>query len=142
MKADFPTIGARTMLVSARRLVHPDNNSTSILILFEDVSERRHSEAKKDILLSETRRRMKNLLGIIRSLANQTENVEDRSAKEFRDAFLGRLQTVSGAESLGLAGGTETDLGDLVEQPLKVAAPELKYEATGLRVHINAPVEP
>jgi PAS domain-containing protein len=32
--AKFPTIGQRTMLVSARRLVHPDNNSTSILMLF------------------------------------------------------------------------------------------------------------
>jgi len=31
--AEFPTIGRRTMLVSARRLVHPDNNSTSILSL-------------------------------------------------------------------------------------------------------------
>ncbi|TCU65594.1 two-component sensor histidine kinase [Bradyrhizobium sp. R2.2-H] len=66
---------------------------------------------------------MKNLLGIIRSLANQTD-VEGRSAKELRDAFLGRLQTVSEAETLGLAGGTETDLSVLVEQSLKVASPE------------------
>jgi hypothetical protein len=67
------------MLVSARRLVHPDNNSTSILILFEDVTDRRRSEAQKDILLAETRHRMKNILGIVRSLASQTE-VEGRSA--------------------------------------------------------------
>lgn len=31
--AEFPT-GRRTMLVSARRLFHPDNNSTSILMIF------------------------------------------------------------------------------------------------------------
>ncbi|WP_312010092.1 PAS domain-containing protein [Bradyrhizobium neotropicale] len=53
VEAEFPTIGRRTMLVSARRLVHPDNNSTSILILFEDVTDRRRSEAQKDILLAE-----------------------------------------------------------------------------------------
>ena len=86
------------MLVSARRLVHPDNNSTSVLILFEDVTDRRHIEAQKDILLAETRHRMNNLLGIIRSLANQGD-VEGRSAKDYRDAFLGRLQAVTEAET-------------------------------------------
>lgn len=136
VKADFPTIGPRTMLASARRLVHPDNNSTSILILFEDVTDRRRGDAQKDILLAETRHRMKNLLGIIRSLANQTD-VEGRSAKEFRDAFLGRLQTVSEAETLGLAGGTETDLGVLVEQSLKIAGPERYRLVAGRAVRLR-----
>jgi hypothetical protein len=61
VNADFPSIGRRTMLVSARRLVHPDNNSTSILILFEDATEKRRKEGEKDILLAETRHR---LLGV------------------------------------------------------------------------------
>ena len=106
--AEFPTIGRRTMLVSARRLVHPDNNSTSILILFEDVTDRQQRDAQKDILLAETRHRMKNLLAIVRSLASQTE-VEGRSAKEYRNAFLGRFQAVAEAETLALAGAAATD---------------------------------
>ena len=69
VSADFPTIGQRTMLVSARRLVHPDNNSTSMLILFEDATEQRRRDAQKDFILAETRHRMKNLLGIVRALA-------------------------------------------------------------------------
>jgi two-component sensor histidine kinase len=93
VNADFPAIGRRTMLVSARRLVHPDNNSTSILMLFEDVTDTRHSEAEKDILLAETRHRMKNLLAIVRALATQTP-VEGRSSEEYRDAFLGRFEAV------------------------------------------------
>ncbi|WP_271594825.1 sensor histidine kinase [Bradyrhizobium sp. CCBAU 65884] len=111
------------MLVSARRLVHPDNNSTSVLILFEDVTDRRHGEAQRDILLAETRHRMKNILAIVRSLANQTE-VEGRSAKEYRDSFLGRFQAVAEAESLALAGSTEADLSVLIEQALKPAGLE------------------
>ncbi|MCA1364999.1 PAS domain-containing protein [Bradyrhizobium sp. IC3069] len=121
--ANFPTIGPRTMLVSARRLVHPDNNSTSVLILFEDVTDRRRGDAQKDILLAETRHRMKNLLGIVRSLANQTD-VEGRSAKDYREAFLGRFQAVAEAETLALAGSSEADLNALVEQALKSAGPE------------------
>lgn len=123
VKAEFPMIGRRTMLVSARRLVHPDNNSTSILILFDDVTERRDDEAQRDILLSETRHRMKNLLGIVRSLANQTD-VAGRSAEEYRDAFLGRFQAVAEAENLALANSAPADLSTLVEQALKSVGPE------------------
>ncbi|WP_342738936.1 sensor histidine kinase [Bradyrhizobium sp. B117] len=119
--ADFPAIGRRTMLVSARRLVHPDNNSTSILFVFEDVTDRRVGDAQKDVLLAETRHRMKNLLAIVRSLASQTD-VEGRSAKDYRDAFLGRFQAVAEAESLALAGGAPADLRALVEQALRPAA--------------------
>jgi two-component sensor histidine kinase len=119
--AEFPAIGQRTMLVSARRLVHPDNNSTSILIVFEDVTDERARETEKDVLVAETRHRMKNLLGIVRSLASQIE-VEGQSAEQYRNAFLGRLQAVAEAENLALAGGAQADLGALVEDALKSAA--------------------
>jgi len=134
--ADFPTIGQRTMLVSARRLVHPDNNSSGILILFEDVTDRRQSDAQKDILLAETRHRIKNLLGIVRALANQTD-VDSRSAKEYREAFLGRLQALAEAENLSLASSAEADLGTLVEQALKAAGPERYRVVAGPPVRLK-----
>lgn len=134
--AEFPTIGSRTMLVSARRLVHPDNNSTSILILFEDVTDRRQSDVQKDILLAEMRHRMKNVLAIVRSLANQT-NVEGRTAKEYRDAFLGRFQAVVEAESLALAGSSEADLTAIVDQALRSASPERCHVLPGPPVRLK-----
>ncbi|MBB4366234.1 two-component sensor histidine kinase [Bradyrhizobium sp. CIR48] len=134
--AEFPTIGRRTMLVSARRLVHPDNNSTSLLILLEDVTDRRQSDVQKDILLAETRHRMKNLLGIVRSLANQTD-VEGRTANEYRDAFLGRFQAVAEAETIALASSAEANLSALVEQSLKVAGPERYRVSPGPAVRLN-----
>ncbi len=123
VKADFPAIGRRTMLVSARRLVHPDNSSTSILILFEDVTDKRRVEAEKDILLAETRHRMKNLLAIVRALATQT-TVEGQSGEEYRDAFMGRFEAVMRAEDLALTGSAKDDLSALVEQALGLADPE------------------
>jgi two-component sensor histidine kinase len=123
VNADFPAIGSRTMCVSARRLVHPDNNSTSILILFEDATDRRRSEAEKDILLAETRHRMKNLLAIVRAIATQTI-AEGRSGEEYRTAFLGRFEAVIRAEDLALAGSAQGDLNALVEQALGPAGPE------------------
>jgi two-component sensor histidine kinase len=123
VNGDFPAIGRRTMLVSARRLVHPDNNSTSVMILFEDVTDRRRGDAEKDILLAETHHRMKNLLAIVRSLASQT-GVEGRSAEEYRDAFLGRFEAWTRAEDFALAGSTEGDLSRLVQQGLSSVGPE------------------
>jgi two-component sensor histidine kinase len=122
VNGDFPFIGRRTMLVSARRLIHPDNNSTSILILFEDVTDSRRGEAEKDILLAETRHRMKNLLAIVRALATQTA-VEGRSGEEYRDAFLRRFEAVIRAEDLALAGSAEGDLTALIAQAVGSAGP-------------------
>lgn len=109
------------MLVSARQLVHPDNNSTSILVLFDDVTDRRREEVQNNILLTETRHRMKNILAMVRALANTT-SVEDRSGAEYRDAFLGRFEAVIDAENLALDGNDEADLSSLVEQAMKPAA--------------------
>lgn len=135
VNADFPIIGLRTMLVSARRLVHPDNNSTSILVLFEDVTDRRRGDAAKDILLAETRHRMKNLLGIVRALANQTP-ADGRSGEEFRTAFLERFEAVIRAENLGLANGAQDDLGSLIEQAVGGAEPEQCRITPGPRVRL------
>lgn len=115
--AEFPPLGRRTMLVSARRLSHPDNTSTSILMIFEDVTERRRGDAEKDILLGETRHRMKNLLAIVRALASQTE-VKGRSGEEYRNAFLGRVEAVMRSEDISLGGEGGADLGDLIRNAL------------------------
>jgi transcriptional regulator with PAS, ATPase and Fis domain len=90
---DFPGIGERTMLLTARRLVHPDDISTTMLLAFQDVTEARHVTMEADILLAETRHRMKNLLATMRAIATQTSSA-GRTADEYKAAFLGRFQAV------------------------------------------------
>ena len=110
---DFPDIGQRTMLVTARRLLHPDDNSTQMLVVFEDVTDRQKAEADKDILLSETRHRMKNLLASIRALLQQTE-VKDRTATEFREAVIGRFTALLSAQEFITTSSDGADLRSLV----------------------------
>lgn len=110
---DFPGVGVRTMSVSARRLAHPDSISTSMLVAFEDVTSTRDATAAADILLAETRHRMKNLLAIVRALATQTQSA-GRSADEYKEAFLGRFQAVVDAEDLALTGEPVAELNKLV----------------------------
>jgi PAS domain S-box-containing protein len=112
VRHDFPGLGRRTMLVSARRMVHPESPSTTLLVIFEDVTERRRVEAEKDILLAETRHRMKNLLATVRAIATHTET-EGATAAEYRDAFLGRFQALMDAQDLVLS-GAPAGFGDVI----------------------------
>src|SRR6185437_14307650 len=79
---DFPTLGRRTMLLNARKVFYEGNNSTSLLVAIEDVTERRTLEREKDeflrekdellrqkdLLLQEMNHRVNNSLQIIASI--------------------------------------------------------------------------
>jgi len=109
---DFPSIGERIMLLSAKRLFHPDNNRLNLLIVIEDVTERRRINHEKDLVIGEIQHRLKNLLAIVQALARQTE-VEGRSAREYQDTFLGRLGALIGTYELSISGQARPDLQEL-----------------------------
>lgn len=114
VKHDFSDLGQRTFLVDARRLVHPDDKSTSILVLFNDVTEQQRRDAEKDFIVSETRHRMRNLFAVVRSLAMQMK-VEGPTAAEYRGRFVARLEGTLRAQEIA-ATSEATDLETLVRQ--------------------------
>jgi len=113
----FPQIGHRTMLVSAERLCHPDSGQRLILVTIIDATDQRTRERQSEVLLGETRHRIKNLLSVIQALARHTK-VEDVSAQEFRDAFLSRFGALSRSLEASTAGRRST-LADLVRASLE-----------------------
>lgn len=115
---DVPGASARTMAVSARRLETPGQRGHEILVTFEDVTERGSGDATKDILLSEMRHRMRNMMSVVRALASQTR-AAGRTGEEYRDALLGRLTALAEAQEASLNGGDETDLADLLHRRLE-----------------------
>src|SRR3712207_797952 len=54
---DFPRLGRRTMRLDARKLFHPDNNGTTLLLAIEDVTDGRRKEQERELLLGELRHR-------------------------------------------------------------------------------------
>src|SRR5881227_1447818 len=92
---DFPTLGQRTMLLNARKVFYEGNNSTSLLVAIEDITERRALEREKDellrqkdLLLEEMNHRVNNSLQIIASillLKAQTVQSEE-TRRHLRDA--------------------------------------------------------
>lgn len=114
---DFPGLGRRTMLVTARTLHHPDNGSHSMLLSLEDATERSRRDAAKDLLFGELRHRMKNMLSVAQSLARLTP-AKGRSAEEYRDEFLGRFGALVAAQDLAFGEQEETGIRALVERIL------------------------
>lgn len=75
VERDVPPIGRRTMLLNARKVFYEHNGHTTILLGFEDVTERRRSEhalqkllEQKQTLLEEMSHRVANSLQIIASI--------------------------------------------------------------------------
>ena len=71
----FPEIGERVMLLNARKVFYEGNNQTTMLLAFEDITERRADEREmqllleqKDLLLQEMQHRIANSLQIIASI--------------------------------------------------------------------------
>jgi two-component sensor histidine kinase len=112
---DFPGIGRRTMLVTARTLYHPDKGSHTMLLAFVDATDRHRREVAKDMLFGELRHRMRNLLSVAQSMARQT-TTEGRSAEQYRDDFLGRFAALVEAEELAFTEQGETGVQELLDQ--------------------------
>jgi hypothetical protein len=112
------------MLVSAHRLFHPDSNSRTLLLSIADATERRQREEEKDLLLGELRHR---LLGLVQAMARQTA-AEGRSGEEYRDAFLGRFNALS-----GLFGKPRAGLRELVERTLEPYSADSKASSSPVR---------
>jgi len=115
---DFQGIGRRRMLLTARRLFHPDNISRTLLLSIVDATERLNRDADKDLLVGELSHRIKNLLAVIQALARQT-SVEGRSGEEYRDAFLGRFDALVRAHEWAFSENGEISLNELVKRTLE-----------------------
>ncbi|MDR6758498.1 two-component sensor histidine kinase [Mycoplana sp. BE70] len=137
VKHDFPTVGQRTFLVDARRLVHPNDNSTSILVMFDDVTDRQRHDAEREFVLSETRHRMKNLLAVVRAIALRTD-VEERTALEYRDTFLGRLEVTLRAQDIASSGPIDFEallrqsIGEPGVKHLRTQGPAVQVESANV----------
>jgi PAS domain S-box-containing protein len=72
---EFPAIGRRTMLLNARRVFYEEETLATVLLAFEDITDRRAIEEQvqvllreKDMLLEEMQHRVANSLQIIASI--------------------------------------------------------------------------
>lgn len=135
---DFPQLGQRVMLVSARRLWHPEQDDFQTLVVFEDVTKREQEMIAKDLLLSEERHRVKNLVAVVQSLAIQT-TAKGKTGEEYRDAFLGRFQTLIDAHDLTLGHATPIDFASICRRVLQIAPADRILLQAGPEISLKSP---
>ena len=117
---DFPKIGRRTMLLNARKVFYEGNNSTSLLVAIQDITERRALEREKDELLQQ-----KDLL--LREMTHRINN----SLQIIASILLLKAQTVQSAE-------TRQHLEDAHERVMAVATVQEQLHPTPFGVQIEA----
>jgi two-component sensor histidine kinase len=113
-------LGGRWFHSTAARL------DDGLVVTAQDVSEKRRGEDMQRLLLQEMTHRVKNLLASVIAMANSTERGA-ASAAEFRDKLSARLQALSRAHDLLMAGAwTDAAVGDVVRSTLE---PHLQTDA-------------
>jgi two-component sensor histidine kinase len=117
---DFPAIGRRTMFLNARKVFYEGNNSTSLLVAIEDVTERRTLEREKDELL-----RQKDLL--LQEMGHRVNN----SLQIIASILLLKAQTVQSEE-------TRRHLCDAHERVMAVATVQEQLHPTPFGAQIEA----
>jgi|TARA_R100001369_G_C3309231_1_gene167029 two-component sensor histidine kinase/PAS domain-containing protein len=90
---DFPQIGTRTVLLNARKIFQEGNNTKTLLLAIEDITERRRLEAERDRaldqsnrLLDELNHRVMNSMSMIGSVISM--EMRTLSEDECKSAFV------------------------------------------------------
>jgi two-component sensor histidine kinase len=149
VERDFPAIGRRTMLLNARQVFYEENSHSTILLAFEDITERRGAERElkellhqKEVLLQEIRHRVANSLQIIASIllmkARTVRSEETRS--HLQEAHQRVLSVAAMQQQLGASETSATiDLAPYLSRLCETLAASMigGRRPISLRVHAD-----
>jgi len=75
----FPTIGRRTMLLNARRLLRRDNHPPLILLAMEDITDRKRAEETRQLFVAATSH---DVLNVLNNIVGYAQLLEGRDLPE------------------------------------------------------------
>ncbi|MEQ5787891.1 PAS domain-containing protein [Erythrobacter sp. NFXS35] len=105
-----------------RFLYDPKGKPVRMLGAMVDTTERRRQEEWHKLLVAELQHRVRNLIGMVRSVARLSAP-SHRNVDEYVDHLIGRLQAMGRTQgTLTRSPGTRVDLGELVREELLVHA--------------------
>lgn len=89
----------RDVMILSAPLLGDGSGARGGIAAVVDISERKHAEARQQVLLYELQHRVKNIIATISALANRTLR-GDVTARQFVDAFQGRLGSMGATHEL------------------------------------------
>jgi PAS domain S-box-containing protein len=108
---EFPRIGRRIMLLNARAVFYADRSHTTLLLAFEDVTERRAIEREKEELLRQTEELLRQKEVLLQEMEHRVNN----SLQIIASILMLKARTVTSAE-------TRQHLQDAHQRVMAVAA--------------------
>ena len=148
VEQSFPRIGRRTMLLNARQVYNERSGPPTILLAFEDITERRTSERalknlleQKDMLLAEMSHRVANSLQIIASIlllkARSVQSDETRTHLE--DAHRRVMSVASVQQHLRASGkGEHVEIGSYLSKLCETLAASMIGDERPISVKVVA----
>ena len=145
---DFPRVGRRIMLLSARKVFYQEGNHTNTLLAFEDVTGRRATEGKlqellreKDMLLQEIQHRVSNSLQIIASiLLMKARTVQSEETRlQLEDAHQRVLSVAAVQQHLDAAGrGGPIEIGNFLSKLCETLAQSMIGDSRPISLKVEA----
>jgi PAS domain S-box-containing protein len=148
VERDFPVIGRRSMLLSARELINQKNTHKLILLAFEDVTDRRTAEREiarllqqKETLLQEMQHRVANSLQIIAGilLLKARTVTSEETRLHLRDAHQ-RVMSVAAVQQQLLASsrGEAIDLGPYLSRLCETLLTSMTDDSRPISLKVDA----
>ena len=145
---EFPAIGHRIMLLNARKVFYAKGTHTTVLLAFEDITDRRAIERQvqellreKDMLLEEMQHRVANSLQIIASIllikARSVQSEETRLQLE--DAHQRVLSVAAVQQHLHVVGGGKPiELGNYLTKLCETLAQSMIGDSRPISLKVDA----
>lgn len=137
---DFPGLGRRVFNLNARKISQPGNHANRMLLVFEDITDRKQRERDALSLANEISHRIKNNLQIVVGLIAYEVNftaapcVQGYRAMQARIGAIAQLYDLISHSSHGRA----IDVGDYLREIAKSMAASLLGDNTGITIEVRA----
>ncbi len=137
---DFPGLGRRVFNLNARRIKQPGNHSHRMLLVFEDVTDRKQRERDAQILTNEISHRIKNNLQIVVGLiafeirSTSAASIPGLKAMQARIGAIAQLYDLISQSSRGGSIAIDAYLGEIAKQ----LSASLIGDKSGIEIHVKA----
>ena len=119
---DFPELGRRVFNLNARKITQPGNHSHRMLLVFEDITDRKQRERDAELLTNEISHRIKNNLQIVVGLIayeikfTSAASVPGLKAMQARISAIAQLYDLISHSSRGGSIAVDAYLGEIAKQ--------------------------
>jgi PAS domain S-box-containing protein len=137
---DFPGLGRRVFNLHARKISEPESHTHSMLLVFEDVTDRKQRERDAKMLTNEVSHRIKNSLQIIIGLIGvetrltTVPNVQGYAAMQARIGAIAQLYDLISQSSLGQT----IALDAYIREIAKTISASLLGKQSGIEIEVKA----